>query len=241
VRVFARGPSSVVGLCVWICLQWAYQSSCPFVRVFVRAPSACVCFFALGSSVRRRTPSCSCVCVCASGVVCLWDALSGRPLCDPLTSSDKGVTCLCTLPSPPGGPSSRHLLILGCGDGTVQVLTLVQGVPTGPPMVRHGSPVRAMCAGVWPGQDPRQLLLVAGEDKALRLWDLGEEGVVVPTALGGYRGHVTCAALPGDGATLFTGACASCRPRPLLPSLGVAALESAGEVWWQHVLPYLVV
>ena len=101
-----------------------------------------------------------------SGKVYLWSAHDGKQLRQPLSTPENAIVfSLC--PSP---DSTR--LAVGYGntfspkDGGAQLWFLIQGKPSGDPLVHPG---KLKDAALVPGD---RLLLTSGEDKCVRVWDL---------------------------------------------------------------------
>ncbi|MGX1676485.1 AAA family ATPase [Streptomyces sp. NPDC055400] len=85
----------------------------------------------------------------------LWDAVTGRPLGEPLTGHDKGVCSVAF-----GRFGDRDVVISGSVDTTVRLWDALTGVPVDTPLTGHHGTVYAVAAGRAGGRD----LIVSGSE-----------------------------------------------------------------------------
>ena len=121
--------------------------------------------------------------------VWVWDAVSGRPIGEPLAGHTVRVRCVAY--SPVG-----HRLVSAGGDKTVRVWDAVSGQPIGEPLTGHTGVVY----GVSFSPDGQRLASV-GDDGTVRVWD-AVTGEPIGDPLTGHTGVVYGVAFSPDGRLL---------------------------------------
>ncbi|MFJ4976274.1 AAA family ATPase [Streptomyces coeruleorubidus] len=104
------------------------------------------------------------------GTIRLWDTATGEPWGPALAGNTGEVTSLCAVPSGDGGVQLASVEGGGLsGSGAVRLWDLSDGYPADPPSEGHSGWVTALCSV--PGVDGRTLVVSAGHDASIRLWD----------------------------------------------------------------------
>ena len=102
------------------------------------------------------------------GRVRLANLRTGHQPSPPLRVSNRAVLALCALPGQP--PEGRAAAADGSGTITIITISASGQLKAGPAMAGFPGPVRALCPITLP--DGRVLLAAAGNDAAIRIWDL---------------------------------------------------------------------
>jgi WD40 repeat protein len=91
------------------------------------------------------------------------------------------------------------------GDGSVQLWSVSTGLVTGQPLVGHDTGVEGLVRSVAFSPTETKLLVSAGNDDAVRFWDLGSVTAMTPLLGSGHSAPVHSVAFSPDGKALATG------------------------------------
>ncbi|MFF3095497.1 WD40 repeat domain-containing protein [Streptomyces cyaneofuscatus] len=125
----------------------------------------------------------------------VWDPMTGAETLE-LTGHDDWVNALTVIPGPDGTP----LLASGDGEGTIRVHNSATGAQEGVIWSAHAAPVRALTTVTT--ERERALLVSAGHDGAVRLWDLSTHAPVRELRGGDARINALAAFTGADGRAL---------------------------------------
>lgn len=126
----------------------------------------------------------------------VWDPMTGAEVRE-FTGHGDWVNALTVLPGPDGFP----LLASGDGEGTIRVQNPATGAEKAVIWSAHAAPVRALAAVTT--ARGRTLLVSAGHDGAVRLWDLSTDAPVRELRGGDARINVLAAFTGADGRALM--------------------------------------